>query len=82
MEVNNNSKTSRKELIVVTVKLPLWMLVEIEALVKLRRYNSRSDLIRTAVRELLRKEAEVLEKEKKIIKKSKEIEVIKIDEKV
>jgi Arc/MetJ-type ribon-helix-helix transcriptional regulator len=82
MEVNNNSKTSRKELIVVTVKLPLWMLVEIEALVKLGRYNSRSDLIRTAVRELLRREAEYFDKEKKIIKKSKEIKVIDVDKKV
>jgi Arc/MetJ-type ribon-helix-helix transcriptional regulator len=76
---DTNAKTSKKELVVVTVKLPIWMLVEIEALVRMGRYNSRSDLIRTAVRELLRKEAEILDKEKKIIKKSKEIEVIKID---
>jgi Ribbon-helix-helix protein, copG family. len=41
---------------IVTVKLPESYLEGIDELVKLGRFASRSDAIRTAVRELLRRE--------------------------
>jgi Arc/MetJ-type ribon-helix-helix transcriptional regulator len=42
--------------VTVSFKAPVWMVKEIDSLVKLNRYLSRSDFIRAAIRELLRKE--------------------------
>jgi Arc/MetJ-type ribon-helix-helix transcriptional regulator len=73
---------SRRESIIITVKIPVWMVYEIEALVKMKRYNSRSDFIRAAIRELLRKETESIDKEMSIARKSRSIRVVDIDKKV
>ena len=73
---------SRRESMIITVKVPAWMVYEIEALVKMKRYNSRSDFIRTAIRELLRKETESIDKEMSIARKSRSIRVVDIDKKV
>jgi Arc/MetJ-type ribon-helix-helix transcriptional regulator len=69
----------RNELIVITAKIPVWMVEEIEALVRMKRYNSRSDFIRAAIRELLKKEADAIYKEKNIARRGKEVKVIDIE---
>jgi len=69
----------RNELIVITAKVPVWMVEEIEALVRMKRYNSRSDFIRAAIRELLKKEADAIYKEKNIARRGKEVKVIDIE---
>jgi len=69
----------RNELIVITAKIPVWMVDEIEALVRMKRYNSRSDFIRAAIRELLKKEMDAIYKEKNIDRGSKELKVIDIE---
>ncbi|MEM0027216.1 MAG: ribbon-helix-helix domain-containing protein [Ignisphaera sp.] len=65
---------------IVTVKMPESYLEAIDELVKMGRYTSRSEVIRTAIRELLKKElwenGYSLEKPRKKGGRSKVIEVI------
>jgi Arc/MetJ-type ribon-helix-helix transcriptional regulator len=74
-----NHRRPRNELIVITAKVPVWMVEEIEILVKMKRYNSRSDFIRAAIRELLKKEMDAIYKENNIARKSKEVKVMDIE---
>jgi len=45
-----------RKMILITVKLPVIYVEGIDELVKQGRYSSRSELIRTAIRDLLKKE--------------------------
>ena len=40
----------------ITVWLPIWMVKEVDKLVKLGMYKDRAEFIRSAIRELLRRE--------------------------
>ncbi|MCC6045382.1 MAG: ribbon-helix-helix domain-containing protein [Ignisphaera sp.] len=66
---------------IVTVKMPETYLEAIDELVRMGRYSSRSEVIRTAIRELLRRELweseASLEKTKRKNAKSKVIEVLR-----
>lgn len=48
--------TKKYRLRVVTLKLPEQLLADIDELVDSKRYATRSEVIRVAIRELLRKE--------------------------
>ena len=65
---------------IVTVKMPESYLEAIDELVRMGRYSSRSEVIRAAIRELLKKElwesGYSLDKQKKRNAKSKVIEVV------
>ncbi len=65
---------------IVTVKMPESYLEAIDELVKMGRYSSRSEVIRTAIRELLKKElwgnGYSLEKPRRRGNRSKVVEVI------
>uniref|UniRef100_A0A7J3Z892 Ribbon-helix-helix protein, CopG family n=1 Tax=Ignisphaera aggregans TaxID=334771 RepID=A0A7J3Z892_9CREN len=66
---------------IVTVKMPETYLEAIDELVRIGRYSSRSEVIRTAIRELLKRElwesSLGLEKSKRKSVRSKVVEVLK-----
>jgi Arc/MetJ-type ribon-helix-helix transcriptional regulator len=62
--------------VIVSVKVPVWMVKEIDSLVKLNRYLSRSDFIRTAIRELLRKEISSMSMEINIKRKRENTRIV------
>jgi Arc/MetJ-type ribon-helix-helix transcriptional regulator len=62
--------------VIVSFKVPVWMVKEIDSLVKLNRYLSRSDFIRTAIRELLRKELSSMAMEINIKRKRESARIV------
>jgi len=46
----------KKSMLLITVKMPILYVEGLDTLVKQGRYSSRSEVIRTAVRDLLKKE--------------------------
>ncbi|MEM2863616.1 MAG: ribbon-helix-helix domain-containing protein [Ignisphaera sp.] len=70
---------------IVTVKLPETYIEAIDELVKMGIYTSRSEAIRAAIREMIKRELWSVKKSamninKKNNKKKKNIEIIEIDE--
>lgn len=57
-----------KRMILFTVHIPEYWLRQMDFLVKIGRFSSRSELIRYAVRNLLKEEFEGIEREKEVIK--------------
>jgi len=58
----------KAKMVLFTVHLPQYQIRQMDLLIKLGRYTNRSELVRTAVRELLLEEFKGIERERELIK--------------